>query len=132
MEITTTVENANGRIFNIQDDSNTFTEMKIEACDILDGQVLFRVKHGEGKPSLGILTISNCIVGNFTKDGSLLNLTEDKSGTLTNINIKNSTIFNMAGNVIRSKIVPVHLILKDVLFMKLRIVMVRRLQMMRN
>ena len=106
LEITTTVENANGRIFNIQDDSNTFTEMKIEACDILDGQVLFRVKHGEGKPSLGILTISNCIVGNFTKDGSLLNLTEDKSGTLTNINIKNSTIFNMAGNVIRSKIVP--------------------------
>ena len=57
LEITTTVENANGRIFNIQDDSNTFTEMKIEACDILDGQVLFRVKHGEGKPSLGILTI---------------------------------------------------------------------------
>ena len=106
LEITTTVENTNGRIFNIQDDSNTFTEMKIEACDILDGQVLFRVKHGEGKPSLGILTISNCIVGNFTKDGSLLNLTEDKSGTLTNINIKNSTIFNMAGNVIRSKIVP--------------------------
>ena len=106
LEITTTVENADGRIFNIQDDSNTFTEMKIEACDILDGQVLFRVKHGEGKPSLGILTISNCIVGNFTKDGSLLNLTEDKSGTLTNINIKNSTIFNMAGNVIRSKIVP--------------------------
>lgn len=106
LEITTTVENANGRIFNIQDDSNTFTEMKIEACDILDGQVLFRVKHGEGKPSLGILTISNCIVGNFTKDGSLLNLTEDKSGTLTSINIKNSTIFNMAGNVIRSKIVP--------------------------
>ena len=58
---------------DIQDDSNTFTEMKIEACDILDGQVLFRVKHGEGKPSLGILTISNCIIGNFTKDGSLLN-----------------------------------------------------------
>ena len=103
LEITTTVENADGRIFNIQDDSNTFTEMKIEACDILDGQVLFRVKHGEGKPSLGILTISNCIVGNFTKDGSLLNLSEEKSGTLKNINIKNSTIWNMAGKVIYAK-----------------------------
>ena len=103
LEITTTVENANGRIFNIQDDSNTFTEMKIEACDILDGQVLFRVKHGEGKPSLGILTISNCIIGNFTKDGSLLNLSEEKSGTLKNINIKNSTIWNMAGKVIYAK-----------------------------
>lgn len=103
LEITTTVENADGRIFNIQDDSNTFTEMKIEACDILDGKVLFRVKHGEGKPSLGILTISNCIIGNFTKDGSLLNLSEEKSGTLKNINIKNSTIWNMAGKVIYAK-----------------------------
>lgn len=104
LKISTTSENPNGRVFNIQDDSNTFTEMRIEACDISDGQILFRVKHGEGKPSLGALTINNCVISNFKKDGSLLNLTEDKSGTLKNISIKNSTIFNMAGNVIRSKI----------------------------
>ena len=103
LEITTTVENADGRIFNIQDDSNTFTEMKIEACDILDGKVLFRVKHGESGANLGTVTINNCLVGNFTKDGSLFNLSEEKSGTLKNINIKNSTIWNMAGKVIYAK-----------------------------
>lgn len=105
LKLTTTAENTNGRVFNIQDDSNTFTEMKIEACDVFDGQILFRVKHGEDKSNLGTLTINNCIVSNFIKDGSLINLTEEKSGTLKNVNIKNSTIYNMAGNVIRSKII---------------------------
>ena len=103
LKVSATDANKDGRVFNLQDDSNSFTEFKLEACDITDGKNMLRVKHSAEGGALGALTINNCFVSDFTGDGSLVILSEEKSHTLTTVNITNSTIVNMVGSVIRSK-----------------------------